>query len=448
MRSLQRRAIVGGLVWAIATLFAGTFALLSVFDTMATSRFERSLHDRHLQLVAALANAQSAEAIDAYLFDPAYTRPYSGRFWQIAGENGVTTSRSLFDATLDVPDARAPEFRIWQGLGPTGPLRGTRERIVLEDGSEWVVTVAESIGTLAVERAEIRRSLAYSFGLVGLFMILGALALTSLVLRPVLKLREDVARRWDEGRELQAADYPAEVAPLVSDIDELLHRNREIVERGRRQAADLAHALKTPSAALRNELTALAPKTDMSGAMLALDRIDAQIGRSLARMRAQNAARNASARTDLGHSLERLERLFRAMPDTKDVAFSVSTAGEIAIPVDRQDIEEMLGNVMENAFKWCASEVRVSASRGEDDAVILIEDDGPGIDARLREMALAPGARLDTAVPGTGLGLAITQDLANAYGGTLELEKSPALGGLMVAIRLPLRVGGLNPVRI
>ena len=439
MRSMQRRVVAGGLVWATAVVFAGTFALISFFDTMADTRFEASLRDRHTQVVAALANAGSGDGIEEYLTDPAYFQPYSGRYWQLDGPDGTWASRSLFDTTLPLPETVADGFHFWRGPGPAETVRGARETVELDDGTRWVVTVAETVATLASDRQAMRRSLGLSFGAVGVFMILGAAALTSIVLRPVRRLRQDVAARWDAGKPLEPEDYPSEVAPLVADIDALLHRNREIVERGRRQAADLAHALKTPSAALRNELVSLTGKANVAEALHALDRIDAQIGRSLARMRAETVFLAGGERTDLAASLRRLERLFRTMPESKDKSLELRVSGDLGVPVDRQDIEEMLGNLMENAFKWCASAVRVTARRTGDTAEIDVEDDGPGIDPDKRARAMAPGARLDTAVPGTGLGLAISQDLAHAYGGQVELARSEAMGGLKVTIRLPCR---------
>ncbi|MFQ6550171.1 ATP-binding protein [Aestuariibius sp. 2305UL40-4] len=443
MRSLQRRAIMGGLVWTVIAVAIGSLALFSIFEAIAQRRFDAALQDRHLQVVAALGNAGSGEAAERFLTDPAYNRPYSGRYWQIDGAGGVLASRSLFDFQFALPDEVPGDYHQWSGRGPNGPVRGARQVITLDDGSVWTVSVAESLSALIGERREVRRNVAIAFGLVGALMILGAALQTSIILRPIRKLREDVVHRWDAGKALEADDYPSEVAPLVEDINALLRRNREIVDRGRRQAADLAHALKTPSAVLRNGLEGLGQATDVAEPMAALDRIDAQIGRSLARIRAESASKGVNLRTDLETAIARLERLFRTMPDTRETALAVDVTGEIVVPVDQQDLEEMLGNVLENAFKWAAGRVSLAAYVQDRSAVIEIEDDGPGIARRKRDLALAPGARLDTTVPGTGLGLAITHDLAQAYGGTLQLERSERLGGLKVVIGLPLTIAGL-----
>jgi signal transduction histidine kinase len=450
MGSLQRRAIFGGLIWAVATVLVGSFALATVFDSIANRKFDASLRDRHLQVLSALGNAQSVELIDQYLTDPAYSRPYSGRYWQIMGEDVVVASRSLFDHQFEQPDNITQAQHFWTDAGPNGQVRGIREVIILNDGSTWIVSVAESLSALIAERSAMRRSVGLSFGIVGLFMIIGAVVLSTAIMRPMRTLRDDVAHRWDSGKSLDPDRYPSEVAPLVSDINGLIKRNRDIVDRGRRQAADLAHALKTPIAALRNDLEALNGESDLAGPLGSLDRIDAQIGRSLARLRAENASRTINLRSNLAESLTRLERLFRSMPDYSAIHFNVVLANEISVPVDRQDLEEMIGNLLENAFNWCNGTVFIGAEQASEHATICVEDDGPGIDKRLRELALSPGSRLDTAMPGTGLGLAISQDLANAYGGTLELAKSEKLGGLRVVVRLPMSMAGtaVTPISI
>jgi len=446
MQSLQRRVILGGVVWAVIAILVGGFALLSVFDQIANRRFNALLEERHTQIVVALANSEIPDQIGAFLNDPAYQRPYSGRYWQLNGPAGeVVASRSLFDTVLPLAEALAPEPQIWTSDGPDGPVRGLRQTITLDDGSRWVVSVAAGVSALQAEREEMRMSVAIAFGFVGVLGIGAAALLTSLILKPLRKLSDDVVHRWDSGKPLDVGEYPSEVAPLVGDINQLIDRNREVIAQGRRQAADLAHALKTPSAALRNELVSISRKADGTAPLFdALDRIDAQIIRSLARMRAANASKVVNLRTDLGNSISRLRRLFGALPDTAQTSIMAKTPVELEVAADAQDVEELLGNVIENAVKWCDAQVVISTEAAGDMAVVQIEDDGPGIDPHYRETALTAGTRLDTAVPGTGLGLSISSDLARAYGGSLDLGASERLGGLAVSIRLPLAAAGVS----
>lgn len=446
MRSLQRRVILGGLAWAVLATLIGGFALTSVFDQIADRRFNETLSERHTQVIIALGDTQSPENVEAVLADPSYARVYSGRYWQVIGENGeIYTSPSLFDVELPGLTAPSDGPAFWEGEGPNGAVRGIRENVSLEDGSTWTVSVAASLRDLSKERAEMRRSVAFAFGLVGLLGIAGAALLTSVLVSPLRKLGSDVRHRWESENALIPEDYPTEVAPLVADINELITRNRDILDRGRRQAADLAHALKTPIAALRNELTSMEQTAEDNATMFeALDRIDAQIARSLARMRAASAENAVHVRTDVEHSVGRLARLFRSLPEARSIAFEVD-ARPATVAMDAQDLEEILGNLLENAFKWAKGAVNLSVAKQDGRVQIIIEDDGPGIAEDQHEKVLQEGARLDTSVPGTGLGLSIVNDLANAYKGTLTLQRSRRLGGLGCCVDLPEVIRPLTP---
>lgn len=435
MRSLQRRVIFGGVLWAVLTTVIGAVALSVIFNKVADRRFNQALLERHTQILVALATAGGPEQIEDVLINPIYDRVYSGEYWQItSATNERFTSPSLFDAQL--ADSGGTGF--WDSEGPNGMVRGYSEQIELDDQSIWHVSVSSSLAGLAAERAEMQRNVVLAFGFVGALGILGAAMLTTVLIAPLRQLRRDVTRRWESANALDSSGYPTEVAPLVNDINELISRNSAIVERGRRQAADLAHALKTPSSALRNELSRLSRTVDGTAPLFeALDRIDAQITRSLARMRAATAAQAVHVQTDVAHSVARMERLFQAMPDAEGKIFNVNSM-EASVSIDAQDLEEILGNLLENAFKWCRSAVHLSVSKTEHTIDICIEDDGPGIEAKQRKSVLDEGARLDTSVPGTGLGLSIVSDLANAYGGHFELATSETLGGLCCKLRLSM----------
>jgi len=439
MRSLQRRVILGGIAYAAISTIVGGLAISTVFDQIADRRFNDTLSERHTQLIVALGDSQSPSEVTNVLTDPAYLRVYSGRYWQVTNGSGTTyASSSLFDAELPRGLMLFDGAEIWEGEGPNGPIRGIRERVTLGDGSVWSVSVAESLTALAQERSEMQRSVLIAFAFIGLLGIGGAALLTSVLVSPLRKLGDDVRHRWDSESMLVPDHYPSEVVPLVEDINELMVRNRDILDRGRRQAADLAHALKTPSAAMRNQIVEFSRKVGGTEELQeALDRIDAQITRSLARMRASNAENTLHARTDVDHAVQRIERLFRSLPRAEQVSFDVSSMSSM-VAIDPQDLEEMLGNVLENAFKWCCDSVWLHVEGSAQTVEITVEDDGPGINESHRRTVLEEGARLDTSVPGTGLGLSIVSDLAKAYGGVLDLRDSDCLGGLSCIIRLPV----------
>ena len=441
MLSLRARAWISGGLSALVVIAGGTLLLYSFINQRVLERFDRTLAERHTQVVVALSNVPNdPERLGELIFDPVYQTPFSGRYWQVTGPDGQTyTSASLFEATLPERTDTSESLTVVDTVGPEfEQLRTAHQLITLEDGSKWSVTVADSRSELIAERLEVRRSLIGAFGLVAVLGFLTVLLQTSAIVRPLEKLRKDVAARWDGDEQLVEADYPQEVAPLVGDINTLLQRNRDIVQRSRRQAADLAHALKTPSAILRNELQALSENShDMDRALDALDRMDAQLGRSLARVRMANSGETTFARTDLSNSVDRLSRLFGAMAKRDGKHLTSLCEPNLGIRVDAQDIEEVLGNLLDNALKWCRHSITLRVQQVPQGIELVIEDDGPGIAEKDRNEAVQSGGRLDTSKPGTGLGLAIAIDLLQVYDASLRLEQSGPLGGLLVRILLP-----------
>ncbi len=443
MLSLRKRAWISGGLAALVSLTVGTLLLYSFLNQRELARFDQALIERHTQIVVALNSLPDDPArLGDLLFDPQYHAPFSGRYWQVAAPDGsIHASRSLLDATLPGPAPASATLTIRDEATPeVGEVRIAEQLITLEDGRAWTVTVAESLGQLKAERSDTRRSLVLAFALVTVIGLASVLAQTAAITRPLDRLRRDVAQRWERDEELSEADYPEEVAPLVGDINGLLQRNREIVSRSRRQAADLAHALKTPSAILRNELTILAEGSqDMTKALDALDRVDAQLSRSLARLRTANSGEATPTKTDLSHSIDRFARLFDMMAQRDGKRLTVSRDPGMTVWMDMQDIEEVLGNLLDNALKWCRSTMALSARKRTGGIEIVIEDDGPGIPEADRAEAMRSGTRLDSSKPGTGLGLAIASDLLQAYGATIALEDSATLGGLTVRVLLPQR---------
>lgn len=445
MLSLRKRAWISGGLSALVSLTVGTLLLYSFLNQRVLDRFDRTLVERHTRIVAALSSvAGDAERLEELLFDPQYQPPFSGRYWQVTAPDGsIITSSSLLDSTLPSPTPAGTGLTLSDGANSdVETVRIAQQKITLEDGSAWTVAVAESLAQLDIERSDTRQGLILAFALVAVIGLASVLFQTAAITRPLNRLRRDVAQRWEQDEELSEADYPEEVAPLVADINGLLQRNRDIISRSRRQAADLAHALKTPSAILRNELTALAEGShDMGKALDALDRVDAQLGRSLARLRASNSGEATQAKADLSHSVDRFSRMFGMMAKRDGKEFRVYCDPGLIVRMDAQDIEEVLGNILDNALKWCRKEMALSVRKRPAGIEVLIEDDGPGIPTTVRTEAMRAGSRLDTSKPGTGLGLAIASDLLQAYGATITLEDSVTLGGLAVSITLPQRRG-------
>ena len=428
--------MAGAVLWTFIVFVIGVAAFLALFDRITISRFDEVLEERLIQVTVALSYLPPSEdGISRFMVDPVYSRPYSGRYWQVENvETGeLLVSKSLFDATLAVPVVTQGGPIFWRGPSPGGEVRSLSEAVILEDGSSWIVTVGESVAALQEQRRIAANGSAAVFLALGFLAVGAAFLLTRAVLNPLERLSAEIGKRWTTGTMLTPEAYPEEIVPLVEDVNMLVERNKDIVSRARRQAADLAHALKTPSAALRNELdAATGTGVDLTGAVEALDRIDAQLKRTLIRMRAEYASNDVNSETLVPASIRRLERLFRSSAGGDGVALDWAAPEELTLPLNPQDFEEALGNLMDNAYKWARARIVVAASCEGDRAVIEVHDDGPGVAPQEVDAILQPAYRIDTSKSGSGLGLAITNDLVRAYGGTLEIGRSDKLGGLMV----------------
>lgn len=440
MISLRNRAVAGGLLWAVAVTIGGSFMIGNYVDQLAVSRFDELLHARHSQVVVGLANSNGDEAVlDNQISDPVFQRPFSGYYWQAEREDGlILVSRSMADSLLQTPESMATDLTTQTLAGPASQtVRSASQQLTLGDGTEWRVTVAASTWPLEKDRAELQQRLYYAFALIGIFSTLGMLFVVLVTLRPLTKLRKDVADRWDNAGALPEDDYPYEVLPLVQDINTLLARNTDIIGRSRRQTADLAHALKTPSAIMRNELEVLHQNgAKVKASLDALDRLDSQLNRSFARMKASQESASEYAATDFDMSLGRMGRAFTALAKNKDRTMQVDIMPGLVARINQSDLEEIVGNLLDNALKWSTSTICLSADQRDNLIHISVEDDGPGIPKEDRERAMSSGQRLDESKPGTGLGLAIASDLIVAYKGSLQIERSEVLGGARIALTL------------
>ncbi len=445
MRSLRQRAVAGGAIWATVVVLAGTNAVGNYLEEITLSRFDEQLAARHTQAVVALANSGGAsEAMLDQLNDAIYQRPFSGNYWQVTSEDGdIAVSRSLADSLLAVSHSRAAGPVIERVDGPAGQnLRALSRQMTLDDGAVWLVTVASSTDTLEADQAGLRRRLNVSFALVGLLAVAGAFLLVLFTLRPLSQLRKDVTARKDHEGQLPVDSYPQEVQPLVADINALLDRNREIVSRSRRQTVDLAHALKTPSAVLRNELFEMQQEgMKVQKGINALDRLDAQLKRSFARMKVSQDSALERSSTNLNVSLARLGRAFTALGKRTGREVILDIPQDLYAKINQIDFEEIIGNLLDNALKWSDNVIRLSADATSDQVRVVVEDDGQGMAEGSWDLAFVSGQRLDESKPGTGLGLAIASDLVIAYQGKIELERSATLGGAMLIVTLRRLVG-------
>jgi signal transduction histidine kinase len=234
-------------------------------------------------------------------------------------------------------------------------------------------------------------------------------------------------------------EYGRELGPLVDDLNQLLAAHEANVARAQARAGDLAHGLKTPLAVLAHEASRLAAEGHTGAAAdltSQIQRMRRQIEYHLAHARAAASSGSTAARTRVADSVDGLVRTLARLFAEKGVSMSSTVDSSHVVRVERQDLDEMLGNLLENACKWTRSRVDISTAAAAGRIAIVVDDDGPGLAAAMREAVLARGVRADEAAPGSGLGLAIVRDLAALYGGTIELGESPA-GGLRATLTLP-----------
>jgi len=465
-RSLRWRLLAATMVALLVALVLAGVLLAGLFRDHVQRQAVLTLTAQLDQVTARLEfDAEGRPEIDpAALSDPRWSRPRSGLYWQVdedgavgadaaaAGpRRGVLRSRSLWDATLTLPTDALPDgtVDVHEVAGPQGePLLVVERSVRREAGSapRWrLIVAADQAETLAAMQ-RFNGVLAASLAVLLALLAAATWAQLAVGLAPLRTLQRAVAAVHD-GRALRLEGaLPAEVQPLVDDFNAVLARNAEVVARARTQAGNLAHAIKTPLAAMRQAATAAA--RDSAGAAELPDLVCEQVGLAqrqvewhLARSRAAAARGLPGARADVAPVLAGLVRVMEKVHAARGLAIVVQPVeAACCFAGEAEDLQEIIGNVLDNACKWARREVRVAARTevGRDGAtlVISIDDDGPGIAAQDRAAVLARGTRLDESTPGTGLGLSIAAELVALYGGTLELLGEPP-AGLQALITLP-----------
>ena len=438
--SLARRMMVIAALWIIALLALGGLALDRALTSMVSRQFDEQLER---SLTAMIASAELDPFGEVYFNRPLgeqrFLEPGSGFYWQISGAQMPTfASRSLWDERLVLP----PGEPLQPAFYDSDQLEGDRLRMVQRSvqlpGSEvkWQFVVAGSRAELDGQLAEIRSILAWSFAVLGIGLFLMSMAQTWYGLGPLRRIRQAIARIRSSGENRVTEPLPLEVQPMVEELNALLAHSERQAEEARTHAGNLAHALKTPLTVLTN--AASADDADLPAITLReAETMRRQVEHHLARARAVGRRAVGLSRAnvmDSANGVQRaVERLYPA------VRFDLAGVAASEVAVERQDLDEILGNLVENAAKYGGGSVfvTVDADPGSEQCAIWIEDDGAGIAPDKRGALFSRGARLDTEKPGTGLGLAIVRDVAEIYGGSVRLDESEDLGGLLVELRLP-----------
>lgn len=437
--SLTRRMILTAAAWITILLIGGGAALDRVLVNSVEQNFDNQLEYVLTAMIASAEIGPDGEIrMNRPLGDQRFLEPNSGLYWQITGKGAMPfPSRSLWDRALSAPanhNDQVVHFRNSNEFTDE-PLRIAERAIKLPDSDiAWTFMVAQSRDSLDRQIIELRSVLVTSFLLLGLGLIILAALQTFYGLWPLRAVRKAIAQ-MRSGRESRVTDaLPDEVMPMVNELNALLDHNEKQAEESRRHAGNLAHALKTPLTVIMNSATAQSP--DLADTIIReATTMRRQVDHHLARARAVGRRGHSHSRAQVWDSLESVERAVSRL--YTHVRLDMAGDKEIAARVERQDLDEMLGNVIENAAKYGGGSVFVTVEDAGDFVEMLIEDDGRGIPEGERERLFDRGARLDTGKPGTGLGLAIVRDVVEIYGGTVGLEESEDLGGLLVRLRLP-----------
>ena len=437
--SLSRRMIGIAALWISVLLLIGGFALDRVLTSSIVRNFDNQLEYVLNAMIAASEIGPDGEVrFNRPPADQRFIEPYSGVYFQVSGEGADTfPSRSLWDRRLRVAtrhnDVHVHTYDSSEFADE--PLRVV-ERDILLPGSDirWRFQVAQSREMIDVQIRDVRNTLFWSFLALGAGLLLLAALQTFYGLWPLRRVRREVALIRSGAQTRITEDFPTEIEPLTEEINQLLAHSEAQAEEARRHAGNLAHALKTPLTVVTNAATAQAPDLADTVCREALV-MRRQVDHHLARARAIGRRASAQARATVWESLEAVERAVDRLYEHA----TVDIAGDhhAQVRVERQDLDEMLGNLVENAAKYGGGRVFVTVEPNGDNVDILVEDDGRGIPQAERESIFARGARLDTGKPGTGLGLAIVRDVAEIYGGSITLEESEDLGGLLARLTLP-----------
>lgn len=446
--SLALRLFVSAAVWSVIALVLASVILTTLYRQSVERGFDERLNVYVKTIVAALAvsDPDQPEA-PRNLGEPRFELPLSGWYWQVAPADGgpiLLASPSLFEGRLPLPSQEGVEpdanlTRRIYGTGPDGEALRILERDIRIGDRSYSVAVAGNIDEILKDIASFRTRVALTLSIFGVGLVMTTLFQVRYGLRPLDAIRRGLSSIRSGERDRLEGRFPSEIAPLVREMNALIQSNQEIIERSRMHVGNLAHALKTPLSVITNEARAsegpLAAKVVEQAQIMR-----GQVQHYLDRARMAARANVIGAAADAEAVIEAIARAMRRIYGERGIDILADVAEGARFRGEKQDLEEMVGNLFDNACKWAGSKVRVKVGvTGEEDdrrLHIVIDDDGPGLPPDRRKEALRRGERLDESVPGSGLGLSIVTELSSLYHGRLSLGESP-LGGLRATLDLP-----------
>lgn len=437
--SLRLRFLFAITLWVVLGVSAIWFSAVGIFS----AHVERSYHEElevHVRELARLTafDDDGRIALTRPLSDPRYEVPLSGFYWQITAEDREPLrSRSMIKGSLDQEVAHSPQILHTLDSGPTGPAITYGFTQAGPDGAEVHYVIATDQSELDRLIGGFTRDLTVWLAGLGSLLLATGLAIIGFGLHPLDRLAKGMARlRKGEAAELEG-QYPAEIAPLVSDLNAYVRQNAEMIARARVQAGNLAHSLRTPLAIITDEAERLAQEPNCSPAAAVLleqsKAMEQQISYQLARARSSSGKPYAARTVRLPDVAVPILRAMERLHPEKSFALVLDNCDQVTLPIDAVDYSELLAILLDNAGKWARNRVELTLVCDSDGAVTArISDDGPGMTEEQLGDAFLLGSRFDTTKPGAGLGLAIAREIADAMG--VQLVLSSKEGGLVAKV--------------
>jgi len=452
--SLAFRLFLWATGWTVVILIVTGIVLSTLYRNAVERAFDRRLDVYLRTLVADVASPEEGnDKFPQSIGEPLFDLPLSGWYWQVARLDStkpeVHSSRSLWDSNFphlsDGSQTSAVPGGYRQGYvqGPEDVrLRLAERTIDLGDDGRYLISVAGDASEIDNEMRSFDRVIGATFGALAIALLLTTALQVRFGLSPLKRISESLAAIRSGRAERLQGDFPVEIAPLARETNALIDANRKIVERARTHVGNLAHALKTPLSVLVNEAAARADDPFAQKVREQTDIMRDQVARQLERARLAARSTVVGALIDVSPVVTALARTMEKLHRERDIAIAVDVPEQARFSGEQHDLEEMIGNLVDNACKWAQSRVAIEvvADRFEGDGKprvrIIVDDDGPGLSPSEREQVALRGRRLDESKPGSGLGLSIVVELAGLYGGVLTLGTAP-IGGLRAELALP-----------
>ncbi|WP_319536768.1 ATP-binding protein [uncultured Vibrio sp.] len=429
--SIKSRLVLAAVVWLTAMILAAGV-------TIPTQVYNYMVDDTRSQLSVFMDEIAAQLEIDktghlslaAQLSDPRFNRPYSGLYWSASTKTHLERSRSLWDKRIEYKELDKDAY------GARDEKLITLEKVLYLPDYNGPIHVV-----VGIDEAPIKNTLQTLIG--QLWLILGLLfagVLTVILvqiawsLSPLTKLQKELAELKSGNKTSLEETYPKEISPLISDLNALLFHYQELLERARNHAGNLSHALKTPLSVLKNEVRTL-DTTVQSRLDEPLNQIQSHIDYHLGRARMAGSMNILSVKANPAQRVDAISMAFDKVYAQRDITLVNELDSELNVAVEKSDLDEMLGNLLENSYKWANQMIRVHSTQDKENIRLIIEDDGPGIPQEQLERVTQRGFRLDEETPGSGLGLNIVSEMAHSYRGQLKLEASK-MGGLKATLIL------------